>query len=938
MRNPFSAGADVAPRPQFKSLEEEVAYLRTQVEAREHELETQGVSAEREQSIRREIERYGSQPPETALHPEFALPKEDQQKIVLELTPKGTDAQVTELMGLMQEKGVLNTLAVIEKIPNPMLEDDFHRFLVQYLKARFPVKGLKERSTLLRGLSLTLYEVSLPELSKEEEKQTRPLKELLSSMEQFYAGMMAVSEKGEDNWFALEIGVSNDRSDIVVYAAVPDAKKELFEKHFLSIFPNGKLLEQKDDYNIFDDESAVALSEACFAREAALPLKLYSDFDYDPLNVLLNSFYKIKEQGEGAAIQLLVGNPSTDYVSKYRHALEEIGKGVKLKRALDVRESLAGEFFKDLSEGFNDALFSSDKKKTAEEGRGIADVGEREKLAMEAIKKKIGSPILKAQLRLVASAADKPRADHLLADLESAFNQFEDTQGNKLLFERRKGSRLAEEVRDFSFRLFSATRALPMSLKELATIFHFPGAGKMATPELKHAKSNTGSAPSGFNRDGIVLGVNKHRSAETTVYMGREDRLRHFYCIGQTGTGKSTLLKNMIIQDIQNGDGVCMIDPHGTDIVDVLAAVPRERYEDVIYFDPSYTARPMGLNMMEFDPAYPEQKTFVVNELLSIFRKLFGAVPESMGPAFEQYFRNSALLVMEHPESGNTLIEIGRIMGDSDFRELKLSHCKNPIITQFWENAERTSGEQSLANFVPYITNKFDPFVSNEIMRPVIAQEKSAFNFRDIMDTKKIFLVNLSKGRLGDLNANLIGLVLVGKFLMAALSRVDSLDKDLPPFYLYIDEFQNITTDSIATILSEARKYKLSLTIAHQYIKQLEDKIRDAVFGNVGSLCAFRVGAEDAEFLEKTFNPVFTAKDIMNLDNRNAYLKLLMNGKPERPFNIETLAPVKGSKEVVGPLRELSYLKYGRDREEVDSEILARYNQDYSPRTYTDRA
>jgi hypothetical protein len=422
--------------------------------------------------------------------------------------------------------------------------------------------------------------------------------------------------------------------------------------------------------------------------------------------------------------------------------------------------------------------------------------------------------------------------------------------------------------------------------------------------------------------------------------MTPEDRLRHLYVIGQTGTGKTTFLKNLIAQDIAKGAGVCMIDPHGSDIEDILSYIPKSRYEDVIYFDPSHTDRPMALNMLEYDRRFPEQKTFVVNEMLSIFNKLFD-MKTAGGPMFEQYFRNAVLLVMEDPESGNTLLDVSRVLANRTFRELKLSKCKNPIVIQFWrEVADKAGGEASLANIVPYITSKFDVFLSNDIMRPIIAQEKSTLNFREIMDQKKILLVNLSKGRLGDINANLIGLILVGKILMAALSRVDVVGKtdtegkplSIPPFYLYIDEFQNVTTNSISTILSEARKYKLSLAVAHQFIAQLEEGIRDSVFGNVGSLAVFRVGAEDAEYLEKQLAPVFTAKDIMTIDNRNAYLKLLSNGRPVKPFNIEVPAPPAGNKDVVDSIKQLSYLKYGKDREIVEREVLAKYTAMATPK------
>jgi hypothetical protein len=414
--------------------------------------------------------------------------------------------------------------------------------------------------------------------------------------------------------------------------------------------------------------------------------------------------------------------------------------------------------------------------------------------------------------------------------------------------------------------------------------------------------------------------------------MGSEDRLRHLYTIGQTGTGKTTLLKNMIVQDMQNGDGVCFIDPHGSDILDILANVPKDRIDDLIYFDPSYVERPMALNMLEYDTSHPEQKTFVVNELFSIFQKLYGAVPESMGPMFEQYFRNATMLVIEDPETGNTLLDVSRVMANKKFRDLKISRCKNPIVVEFWkEVAEKAGGEASLANIVPYITSKFDVFLANDIMRPLIAQEKSSFDFRDIMDNKKILLVNLAKGRLGDINANLIGLILVGKILMSALSRVDSMDKGFPPFYLYIDEFQNITTNSIATILSEARKYRLSLNIAHQFTAQLQQNIKDAVFGNVGSMVSFRISSEDATLLEKQFAPVFTAKDLMNIDNRNAVVKMLVDGKPTKAFNIETLPPPKGNPNSVESLKNLSYLKYGGDRSYIEAEIMKKYQKTPEP-------
>jgi hypothetical protein len=472
-----------------------------------------------------------------------------------------------------------------------------------------------------------------------------------------------------------------------------------------------------------------------------------------------------------------------------------------------------------------------------------------------------------------------------------------------------------------------------MNLAELATMFRFAIAGGTASREAKTVSAKLAPAPPGLPQEGIVLGVNRYANIETTVHFGPEDRLRHLYTIGQTGTGKTVFLKNMIIQDIERGEGLCFIDPHGVDVQEILSRIPKERYDDVIYFDPAYTPRPMGLNMLEYDPRFPEQKTFVVDEMFKIFKKLYGDVPEAFGPIFEQYFRNATLLVLEDPETGSTLMDISRVLADDDFRALKLSRSRNAVVNHFWEDiAENVRGEGDLRNVVPYITSKFDIFIANEIMRPIVGQQRSAFNFKDIMDNKKILLVNLSKGRLGDLNANLLGLVMVGKIMMTALARTDYLHLNPPNFYLYLDEFQNITTDTIATILSEARKFRLSLTIAHQFIGQLsgdriKESVKNAVFGNVGTLATFRVGSDDAEYLAKQYHPVFEPNDFIKLDNFHTYIKLLAGGKPVTPFSMATHPWRNGDPLNLDALKQMSYQRYGRQRDAVEVEIDQKYNQ-----------
>ena len=900
----------------FSSPQEELEYLRKKVAANENAAEVAGMVPDEDKFVEAEIKKYSQQLPEKTLAPSARMDHVEIAGVALKLAPEEHDASLEQLMALVQSKGIKNALSVVEKTGNPHLIDDFHRMLVAYVKAGYETK-LSPKNTIVKALKVTLYQIQLPELNNEDKK---PLKELISSMEQLFAGLLSVTKQKTNDpsqdFFSLELALPNMEEQYAFYVGVPDARKELFEKHILAIYPSARLIPMMDDYNIFNEDGATVASVATPGKNPIYPIKTYEEFDVDPLNAILSSFSKIDKEGEGAAIQLIYKPADDTYIRKYSTALEQIQKGTPVKEAINLPESVSGEFLK-----IGKDIFSTVKKKETDPASVSVD-----QTVVEEIRKKIASPIVRSNMRVIVSAPTEVEASGILTEIESSFNQLENTQGNSINWKRLKKGALQKLLSNFTYRLYSDSHNFPLSLREISTFMHFQTRGIEAANNLKFNRLVTAPAPAGLPEEGILLGVNKHSNVEIPIHMKPEDRLRHVYTIGQTGTGKSTFLKNMIVQDIQNGDGVCMIDPHGSDIQDILATVPPERYEDVIYFDPSNTDRPMGLNMLEYDIKYPEQKTFVVNEMLSIFNKLFD-MKAAGGPMFEQYFRNAVLLVMEDPSTGNTLLDVSRVLVDKSYRDLKLDRCQNPIVVQYWrEVAEKAGGEASLQNIVPYITSKFDVFLSNDIMRPIVAQEKSSFNFRDIMDQKKILLVNLSKGRLGDINANLLGLIIVGKILMAALSRVDSLGQDMPPFYLYIDEFQNVTTDSISTILSEARKYKLSLNIAHQFIAQLEEGIKDSVFGNVGSIVSFRVGSEDAQFLEQQYAPVFTARDIMNIENRNAYLKILANGSPIKPFSAAMQAPMAGNPEKLGPLKELSGLKYGRDKAQVDAEIMKKYS------------
>jgi len=906
---------EILPKKQFASPEEEIAFLRAEIAKREQGMlgRNKEIDAADIETLGREvIQDYAEHEPSAVLAKEHRM-QEHELRSSTELVST-TQHQLAELMDIMHTRGVRNMLSVLEKIQNPFLEDEIHRELISLLRKGSSIADIKEGMPLWSVLHMTLFEVALPRHPDQE--HTKDIKTIFAAMEQFYAGMQTVTGGKIGQHYALEIAVSDNRDDIIFYVAVPNEFVNLFEKQALSLFPNAVLYEQQNDYNIFVEGGVSIIATATEARHPIYPLKTHDHFERDPLSVLLNAFSKIEREGGGAAVQVLISGGARGYQHTYEEIIRRMEKGEKKDVAIR-KSTLGGEVF----EGFKSIISSSSKKSSDHEKPKDVDSA-----LIELFNEKIKTPIVGTNIRLAVSARTEVRAAQILTEIESSFHQFQNTKGNQLSFTRAKGSKREEEIRAFTFREFDTKSTIPLSLQELSTVIHFPAEGIESSPQFKQSRAKHAPAPLDMPRHGLLLGENDFRNVKTEIHLPPEDRLRHLYVIGQTGTGKSGFLQNMVIQDIQNGEGVCMIDPHGKDVVEVLAAVPPERMDDLIYFDPSNMDRTIGLNMLEFDPRFPEQKTFVVNELFSIFQKLYGANPESMGPMFEQYFRNATQLVLEDPDSGSTLLDISRVMVDPVYRKMKLAKATNPIVVQFWTQiATKAGGEASLENIVPYIVSKFDVFTANDYMRPIIGQQKSSFNFREIMDTKKILLVNLSKGKLGEINANLIGMIIVGKLLMAALSRADALGQNLPPFYLYIDEFQNITTNSIASILSEARKYKLSLTVAHQFIAQLDEKIRDAVFGNVGSMAVFRVGSEDATALEKQFTPTFAANDLMNIENRNAYMRIIANGTPTTPFSMHTMQLPEVNLEYARELIEYSLLQYGKPRAEIDAEIKARY-------------
>lgn len=768
--------------------------------------------------------------------------------------------------------------------------------------------SLKKKGKISRSLNMGLLEISLPVSSEKEEKEGQH-KEEIGKMEQVFSSLANFKESGLNRLFypkpylVFEMTSTKESQEVSFFISAPRKYLEIVKKVIYGFYPDAQINETKD-YNIFNESGATAGSFLTLEKNYALPITTYKELQADPIREIINTLTKLQENTEGASFQLVFSPATAGWTSKPNKILQEMEKG----KSFDAARS---EVYKNKLFGFLGSLQKNTQKPDNNLQYQPPIISLSDRKITESIQQKISKPGFSCNLRLLASAQTPDQAQQILAQIESAFVQFASPQLNGFKINRPSKRLINRLIYDFSFRFLNQKHQFILNSEELSSIFHFSVAGGKS-PRLKSLKSKTAPPPPSLPKEGIVLGKNNYRGIETLIRASLDDRRRHFYTVGQTGTGKTYFIQEMVRQDIEGGQGLAVIDPHGDLVNQLLGLIPQNRLKDVIYFNPGDLKHPLGLNMLEYDPEYPEQKTFIINEMVNIFDKLYD-LKQTGGPMFEQYMRNALLLLMDDSNDQATLMDVPRVFNDREFRDRLLGKAKNQIVIDFWQKeAEKAGGEAALQNITPYVTSKFNTFVANDYMRPIISQPKSAFNFREAMDQGKIILVNLSKGRLGDINSNLLGMILVGKITMAALSRVDISQDERRDFFLYIDEFQNVTTDSIGVILSEARKYHLNLVIAHQYIKQIQEKNRDAVFGNVGSMCVFRVGAEDAEILVKHFEPVFSASDLMGLDNRKAYLKLLIGGNTTAPFNIETLEAKKPNLQLAEKIKEYSALKYGQ--------------------------
>lgn len=768
--------------------------------------------------------------------------------------------------------------------------------------------------------TMVTLRVLLPKesLEMENQKQPREPKQLIAPTESFMANLAGLrAERGWTAWwlgrhdhFAFEI-VAHE-GVISFYVTVSENLRQFVEQQIQAQYPDA-FIEEREDYNIFNPQCAVAAMGLRFKKSYFFPIRTYTEVEIDPLAALTNTLSKYRDLKKGgAAIQYIVRSSHPRWHRAGNKLAREVRQGKKFSEALAIANS-------NFAMMAVRSIFLNRKKLPEEQNRITGPLSKFDEEAVARVQQKSSKMGFDVNIRLVVASESRAQAEQEISNIADSFGQFGGFEYANS-FKRIKPRNLNKFLQNFIYRNFENWRHMVLNTEEMASLFHFP-LPTTETPNILWLQSKQASAPVNMPNSGVVLGHNFYRGTDTVVRLKDGDRRRHLYIIGKSGVGKSVLIGNLVKQDMEAGHGVCVVDPHGDLIDAALEVVPDNRLEDVIYFDPSDLERPMGLNMLEYK--YDSQKDFAVQEMIAIFMKLFP--PEMIGPMFEHNMRNVMLTLMADKEHPGTIVDIPRMFTDPEYQKYKIAKVTDPSVRSFWEQEMAKTSDFHKSEMLGYLISKVGRFVENEMMRNIIGQSKSAFDFRDVMDNKKILLINLAKGKTGEVNSSLLGLIIVAKLQMAAMTRAELAEDKRSDFYLYIDEFQNFVTDSIATILSEARKYRLDLIIAHQYVGQLvqgqDTKIRDAVFGNVGTLVSFKIGVEDAELIAKEFAPVFNEYDVINIDKYHAYIKLLIDNAPAKPFQMQTYPPFKGDRDKAAKIKEYSRLKYGVEKSVIESDI-----------------
>lgn len=777
-------------------------------------------------------------------------------------------------------------------------------------------KVMREAKNYERGLKMVPLLIHLPPMSDDIEAGNRDerdiTEEAISQAQVMYNIIASTATKGfksklyGQRHFAYEVIAT--KGLIHYYVVVPHVLVDVVKQAVAAAYPAARL-QEIEEHNIFNKVGKISGTiggELTLKKQYSYPIATFQETKRDAMRALLNALATAGRE-DGVGVQILLRPAQDGWAKNVVSAASKIRKDKGKKEEVGAKQLLQ-------------ALWKApEQSEVKPEDKQLSSL---EQALVDSMEDKTRHPGYEVLIRVIASSQTATQSQVLMKNVVAAFSLFDSPGKNGFKFTIAKN--IEQFVTSFIFRFFPQNiNQNILNSVELATIFHLPDQRNIPTSQVQRQASKQVDGPHQVLDEGFLLGYNVYRGIKKEIRLGTNDRRRHTYIIGQTGTGKSKLLENLALQDMLDGKGFAFIDPHGDSVEALLGMVPKERVEDVIYFNPGDMANPVGLNLFEFDT--PDQRDFLVQEAIAMLYRLYDPGHTGIiGPRYEHWFRNAALTIMSDP-NGSSFIDIPQVFNDNDFAKAKLKYVTDQTVLDFWNKEMAQTSDYHKSEVLGWFVSKFGAFLSNEMMRNVIGQTKSGFNLRDIMDNKKLLFVNLSKGKTGELNSQLLGMIFVMKFQAAAMGRADMAEEQRVDFALYVDEFQNFATDSFESILSEARKYRLNLILANQFVSQLTDKIREAIIGNVGTVISGRIGTTDAELMAKKFMPVFDAEDLTRLPNYEGVVVAQINGVPSSPFSMSFIPPLgRSNPQLSDALKRLSAAKYGRPRAEVEKEIFAR--------------
>ena len=781
---------------------------------------------------------------------------------------------------------------------------------ISLLLALRAARGRKDTPAVFDNVVLAIR------VPKENEKDARSAEQMFASLH----GLLKVTPEIQEH---LSFEIVSSVEGINFYAVVPRELQTFIESQIYAQYPEAEIREA-EDYAAKIDPLAHAVdgTRLQLEKEYIFPLRTFPDFEVDPLAAITGAISDLSG-GEQVWIQILL-RPVPDVWQEEGHAyIERVREGggsggISLPEIFaDIQKEVAGLFSHFVQAIFTPVPEAAKKAEAASSGPARLSAGQE--LELKAIEEKLTHMGFETLIRIVTLAPDGGMASGRLRSTLASFRQFSTANLNGFM----RGEDLPEAERekfleDYRQRLFSSEQSYILNTFELASVFHLPSVS-VETPAIAWTASRRGEPPLNLPTSGCTFFA-KTSFRDQLVNFGikndNDDRRRHIYLVGKTGTGKSTVFKNMIVQDMEQGRGVGVLDPHG-DLIDwLLDFVPDERLKDVVLVDPSDVERPVAINML--DCPDPSQKNLMASGLVIAIKKHFDY---SWGPRLEYLLNNAILTLLEVP--GTTMLGIVRLLMDKNYQKYIVHQIKDPVLKDFWEKEfKQMMGNTSFhTEAISPIQNKIGRFLATSTIRNILGQAKSSVQLDDIMNEGKILFVNLSHGKIGEDNANLLGSLIISRLNFMAMRRVTIPEEERRDFFLYADEFQNFASGSFASILSEARKYRLCLSLTHQYTAQLPEEMQDAVFGNVGTIISFALGAPDAKVLAPEFAPTFEENDLVTLDKYNVYVKLMIEGMTSMPFSGITMPPPT---ERTGNARKaiaFSREKYGRAVEGVERQI-----------------